>query len=154
MTYTLGTRSRAELEGVHPDLVRVVERAIEITEQDFTVFDGIRTVDEQRDLVVLGASLTMTSRHLTGHAVDLVPWIAGRPRWKWPPIYRVVEAVRIAARNLAVPVVWGCCWDADLRHECGDPEAVAERYRARRVAAGRRVFMDGPHIQLPKDVYP
>jgi len=154
MTYQLGRRSRAELQGVHPDLVRVVERAIEITAQDFAVHDGIRTEDEQRDLVARGASKTMRSRHLTGHAVDLVPYIQGRLRWKWAPIYRVVEAVRQAARELAIPIVWGCCWDRDLRGEDGPPEEVAARYRARRKARGRRAFMDGPHVQLPHDQYP
>ena len=69
--FHLGTRRRARLEGVHPDLVRVVERAIELTEVDFTVLEGLRNVSRQKELVAAGASQTMNSRHLTGHAVDL-----------------------------------------------------------------------------------
>jgi|GEM_PF-4975831 len=56
MGYKLGKSSRAELKGVHPDMIKVVERAIEITEQDFTVFDGIRTAADQRALYKRGAS--------------------------------------------------------------------------------------------------
>lgn len=81
MPYTLSKNSRAQLKGVHPDVVRVVERAIVITSQDFAVHDGLRTADEQAALVKAGASWTMKSKHLAqpdgyGHAVDLVPVIA------------------------------------------------------------------------------
>ena len=78
MAYRLGLRSRARLRGVHPDLVRVVTRAIEITDVDFTVLEGVRSLSRQRQLVAQGASKTMRSRHLTGHAVDLGAWVAGR----------------------------------------------------------------------------
>ena len=74
MTYQLGTRSRQRLSGVHPDLVAVVKRAIHITEQDFTVIEGIRNIKRQRELFKAGKSTTMNSRHLTGHAVDIAPW--------------------------------------------------------------------------------
>ena len=73
MTYRLSQRSMQNLSGVHPDLVAVVKRAIEITEQDFSVIEGIRNIDRQRKLVAQGKSQTMNSRHLTGHAVDLAP---------------------------------------------------------------------------------
>jgi peptidoglycan LD-endopeptidase CwlK len=75
MTYALGTRSRQRLSGVHPDLVAVVKRAIQITEQlTSTVLEGIRNINRQRELFKAGKSTTMNSRHLTGHAVDLAPW--------------------------------------------------------------------------------
>ena len=74
MSYTLGKRSLQNLSGVHPDLVDVVKRAIEITEQDFSVIEGIRNINRQRELVKTGKSTTMNSRHLTGHAVDIAPW--------------------------------------------------------------------------------
>lgn len=94
MGYALGAASRRELVGVHPDLVRVVERAIEITRCDFTVHDGIRTVEEQKRHVANGFSKTMKSKHLEGRAVDLVPWIDGKPRWWWPQIYQIAAAYR------------------------------------------------------------
>jgi peptidoglycan L-alanyl-D-glutamate endopeptidase CwlK len=74
MPYTLGNRSLQNLSGVHPDLVAVVKRAVEITEQDFSVIEGIRNINRQRELVKTGKSTTMNSRHLTGHAVDIAPW--------------------------------------------------------------------------------
>jgi len=74
MTFKLGKKSRERLIGVHPDLIRVVERAIELTDVDFTVLEGIRSKSRQEKLVASGASQTMNSRHLTGHAVDLVLW--------------------------------------------------------------------------------
>lgn len=150
--YRLGTGSRRELQGVHPALVRVVERAIQITLQDFSVHDGIRTIEEQRQYVKAKVSWTMKSRHLPqadgyGHEVDLVPYINGRLRWEWPPIYAIARAMRQAAEELGVKIVWGGCWerlDGDMR----DPELMVEQYSERRRRKGKKVRADGPHFQL------
>lgn len=112
MTFLLGRQSRNELVGVHQDLVRVVERAIELTPQDFVVFDGLRTLDEQKAYVAAGASKTLNSRHLPGqdgkgHAVDLVPIINNKARWEWGAIIPIAEAMRTASRELGVPLNWG-----------------------------------------------
>ena len=80
MTYVLGKRSLSNLKGIHPDLVSVVKRAIDITDQDFTVIEGLRDIDRQRELFKSGASTTMNSRHLTGHAVDIAPYPLS---WDW-----------------------------------------------------------------------
>ena len=72
--YFLGKRSTDNLKGVHPDLVKVVQRAISITKQDFAVIEGLRSKERQEQLVKEGKSQTTNSRHLTGHAVDIVPW--------------------------------------------------------------------------------
>ena len=127
MTYHLGKRSRSRLEGVHPDLVRVVERAIEITTVDFTVVEGRRSKVRQRQLVKIGASRTMRSRHLTGHAVDLAPWVDGTVRWDWPLFYPIARAMKQAAKELDVKIRWGGDW----KH-----------------------FKDGPHFQLQWKHYP
>jgi peptidoglycan L-alanyl-D-glutamate endopeptidase CwlK len=127
MSYQLGKRSLARLEGVHPDLVKVVKRAIEITEVDFTVLEGVRTVSRQRQLVKSGASKTMNSRHLTGHAVDLGAWVGGKVRWDWPLYYKIAAAMKQAAKELGQPIEWGGDW---------------------------RSFKDGPHWQLPWREYP
>ena len=84
--FMLGAASLKELNGVRPLLVGTIKRAITISKVDFTVHDGIRTVDEQRRYVAQGVSKTMKSKHLEGRAVDLVPWIDGKPRWWWPQI--------------------------------------------------------------------
>ncbi|HEB77542.1 MAG TPA: M15 family peptidase [Methylothermaceae bacterium] len=127
MTYHLGKRSITRLEGVHPDLVRVVKHAIEITPVDFTVIEGRRSKARQRQLVKIGASRTMRSRHLTGHAVDLAPWVDGTVRWDWPLFYPIAKAMKQAAKELDVKIRWGGDW----KH-----------------------FKDGPHFQLQWKHYP
>lgn len=156
MTYSLGTKSRAELIGVHPDLVRVVERAIKLTEQDFTVFDGIRTAADQNALYRRGASqidgLREIGKHQKqsdgyGHAVDLVPWIDGKAVWDWPSIYVIADAVVTAARELNVQLRWGGSWE-HINGLAGSPENWVAGYVKRKRAAGKRAFNDGPHWEL------
>lgn len=153
--FVLGTKSLSRLTGVHADLVRVVRRAITLTAVDFTVSEGVRSIDRQRQLVRAGASQTMDSRHLTGHAVDLTPLVAGRARWDWPLVAQVTGAMRQAGLMEKVPIRWGGAWDL-LLTDTGDqdPEALMEAYAARRRAAGRKPFMDGPHFELPAALYP
>ena len=150
----LGELSRQNLVGVHPDLVRVVLRAIEITTQDFAVIDGLRTIEEQAALVASGASKTMESRHLTGHAVDLVPVINGKLRWEIIPCCAIAEAVRTAARELDVRIRWGGCWDARLDLSTSSTEDIVAGYGERCHQLGKRCFIDGPHFELPKQEYP
>jgi len=153
MSYILGQKSLAELEGVHSDLVKVVKRAIEITPQDFSVHDGIRTLDEQKELVKSGASKTLKSRHITGHAVDLVPYINGKLRWEWEPIYQIAEAVRTAAEELQVNIRWGGAWDVLLTSVDEPTEDIVSGYVERKRSEGKKAFIDGPHYELPKSEY-
>ena len=130
--YTLGSRSKMRLKGVHPDLVKVVERAIQLTEVDFTVLEGIREISRQKKLVEAGASLTMNSRHIPGSdgfakAVDLGASVDGEVRWDWPLYYKINAAMKKAAKELNIPIEWGGNW---------------------------RTFKDGPHWQLPRKEYP
>lgn len=127
MTYVLGSRSLQRLEGVHPDLVKVVKRAIQLTTVDFTVLEGLRTVERQKVLVAQGASQTMKSRHITGHAVDLGAYVDGQVDWSWPLYRKIYEAMKQASSELGVPVEWGGNWKS---------------------------FKDGPHYQLPWAQYP
>lgn len=141
--FRLSRRSLSRLDGVHPDLVRVVKRAIEITEVDFAVTEGLRTIERQRELYKAGASRTMNSRHLTGHAVDLVALVDGKVRWDWGLYFEIAGAMRRAAIDLNVPVRWGGAW-ADLRELPG-------RITAESLS---RSFPDGPHFELPRSAYP
>jgi peptidoglycan L-alanyl-D-glutamate endopeptidase CwlK len=127
MTIILGTRSLSRLEGVHPDLVRVVKRAAAMSSLDFTVLEGLRTTARQKQLFAQCATKTMNSRHLTGHAVDLAPMISGEVRWDWPLYHQLAAAVKQAAADEGVAVTWGGDW---------------------------RSFKDGPHWELPWKVYP
>jgi peptidoglycan L-alanyl-D-glutamate endopeptidase CwlK len=126
MSYRLGNRSKERLEGVHPDLVAVVERAIELTKVDFTVLEGMRTLDRQKKLVEKGASTTLNSRHLTGHAVDLGAYVDGEVRWDWPLYHKIAEAMKQAALELKVDMDWGGDWKS---------------------------FPDGPHYELSWKTY-
>lgn len=156
MAFVLGKKSLAELAGVHPRLVEVVSRAIELTTQDFSVHDGLRTEAEQREYVRRGVSKTMNSMHMRqadgfGHAVDLVPWINGQLRWEWKPIFNIASAVRAASVELGVDLIWGGVWDRDFEMLPGDAkgiETAVNAYVARRRAAGKTAFIDGPHWQL------
>ena len=125
--YKLGPRSLMRLKGVHPDLVKVVQHAIEISDVDFTVLEGLRTIERQRELVKAGASQTLKSRHLTGHAVDLAAWVDDQVDWSWPLYDKIAKAMKSAATDLKIPLEWGGDW---------------------------KTFKDGPHFQLPFKDYP
>lgn len=127
MTFRLSQKSLDRLSGVHPDLVAVVKRAIEITEVDFEVLEGVRSKARQEQLFKQKATKTMNSRHLTGHAVDLGAYVGGSVRWDWPLYYQIADAMKAAAEELDVPLTWGGDW---------------------------KTFPDGPHFELPWADYP
>jgi len=127
MSIVLGPRSIARLQDVHPDLVRVVRRAAVMSSLDFTVLEGMRTLPRQKQLMAQGATRTLNSRHLTGHAVDLAPMIGGTVSWDWPLYDRLAKVVKAAADHEDVPITWGGDWES---------------------------FKDGPHWELPWKQYP
>ena len=127
MAFQFGARSLARLEGVHPDLVRVMKRAIGCSTIDFTVLEGRRTLARQKQLMAAGATRTMNSRHLTGHAVDIAPYVGGSVRWDWPLYHQLAAVIKKAAADEGVPVTWGGDWVS---------------------------FRDGPHWELPWKEYP
>jgi peptidoglycan L-alanyl-D-glutamate endopeptidase CwlK len=127
--------SKSKLKGVHPDLVRVVNRcAKDWTDKQFTfgLTCGVRTLEEQKVLVKKGASKTLKSRHIPApngysHAVDVVAFIDGKVRWDWPLYDKIAKAMKAAAKAEKVPIEWGGDWVS---------------------------FKDGPHFQLPWATYP
>ena len=133
MRAPLMDRDRLRLAGLHPDLVRVVERARLAV--PFIVLEGLRTRKRQERLVAIGASRTLNSRHLTGHAVDLAYWLddgdgapeAGEIRWDWPLARNIAAAMKAAAAEEGVALVWGGDWKS---------------------------FPDGPHFELSRTHYP
>lgn len=130
MTDQLDARSTERLKGVHIDLVRVIllaHKKARDAGDDFIVVEGLRTIKRQRELFAAGASKTMKSRHITGHAVDLAPLVAGDVTWKWPAFGPLAGHVKDAAQFLGVPVIWGGDW---------------------------RTFKDGPHFELDRKTYP
>jgi peptidoglycan L-alanyl-D-glutamate endopeptidase CwlK len=133
----LDDRSVQRLDGVHPDLVVVVNKAAELTDTPFMVVEGLRDLERQKKLVAAGASTTMRSRHLTGHAVDLAAFIdmdgsgdftkGDNIRWDWPLALKIAAVMKTAAFQLNIPLEWGGDWVS---------------------------FKDGPHFQLPWHEYP
>lgn len=145
MTFRLSRRSYSNLESVHEDLLRCVERAITITRVDFAVIEGMRSEARQRELVDKGASQTMDSRHLTGGAVDLAAWVDGTIRWDLGLYYPIAEAMRDAAAGLGVRLVWGGCWQ--LLSPMMRPAAEVAWYAASCSRAGRPAFIDAGHFE-------
>lgn len=127
MTFKFSQRSLKNLKNIHPDLVRVMQRALSITNIDFMVIEGVRTLERQTELKARGASKTLNSRHLTGHAVDIVPIINGEISWHNADHVALSHYVKQAAKLEGVPLEWGGDW---------------------------KNFFDGAHYQLPWRQYP
>jgi len=123
----LSTRCIARLSGLHPDLERVIYRAAEISDIDFIITEGLRTKQRQAELMKAGASKTMNSRHLDGHAADLAVKVGDEVRWDWPLYSKLALIMKEAARIEGVAIEWGGDW---------------------------RTLKDGPHYQLPWAKYP
>ncbi len=127
MSFALSKASLDKLSGVHPDLVKVVKRAIELTPIDFKVLEGVRTLATQKAYLARGVTTTLKSRHLTGHAVDLVPIVDGKVTWDWKFYHKLAPIIKQAAKEVGTPIEWGGDWKS---------------------------FKDGPHWQLPRAKYP
>lgn len=127
MAFKLGDKSLDRLKGVHPDLVKVVKRAIELTPVDFRITEGLRTKERQAYLMKKGATRTMRSRHITGHAIDFVALPNGVVSWDFPLYTQISQAFKKAAAEVGVSIIWGGDWKS---------------------------FRDGPHIELNRKFYP
>lgn len=131
--FKFSQRSEENLNGVHPDLIKVVRRALQLSTVDFTVIEGMRSKARQKRLFAQGATKTMNSRHLTGHAVDLVPYPLD---WNNKHAFeQIAQAMQKAAKELGIAIRWGGDWNQNGR---SDDEK----------------FYDGPHFELLRSVYP
>ena len=127
MSFRLSQRSRARLKGVHPALVAVVQASIARSPIDFMITEGLRTPERQAMLVKAGASRTLRSRHLTGHAVDVAALVEGRVRWDWPLYRQIAEVFKAVAAEQGTALTWGGDW---------------------------RTLKDGPHFELVRKAFP
>lgn len=125
--FVFGPRSEERLQGVHPDLVKIVRRALQLSSVDFSVSEGLRSLARQRELFNAGKSRTMRSRHITGHAVDLYPVSKAGAEWVRADFEPVVAAMKQAAAELGLPLECGHDWKS---------------------------FPDSPHFQLSPTAYP
>lgn len=156
MSFKLSTKSKNRLKGVRPELVSVVERAIELTKVDFGVTCGVRTIKEQEALVASGASQTMNSMHLPqqdgySHAVDLVAYVGSRVSWELNLYDDIADAMKVASKEVGLPLKWGAAWsEGDVRTYGGTAEDAMNNYIDLRRSQGRRPFIDAPHFEIMK----
>ena len=121
-----GTKSEAFLACVHEDLQKVMHKAIEAPPYDFSITDGLRTIERQKELVAAGKSKTMNSRHLTGKAVDVCVLVDGKASWEFHKYEELAKHILEVAKELNIPLVWGGNFSG---------------------------FADGPHFELSKAKY-
>lgn len=125
--YSFSQRSNDRLKGVHPKLVQVMQEAIKESPLDFSITEGVRSVERQKELFESGKSQTMRSRHISGHAVDIAVFIDGKITWDFSKYQIVADHIKTVAKSLNIPIEWGGDWAS---------------------------FKDGPHFQLPWSTYP
>lgn len=145
--FKFSATSQQRLGTVKTKLQLVVQRALEISTQDFTVLEGRRTVERQRQLLAKGATQTMKSNHITGDAVDLAPIVNGQVSWDWKYYYPIAQAMKQAAQELNVVIRWGGAWEV-LNGNKLTPEQMVQQYTQRKKALGQKAFTDGPHYEL------
>lgn len=126
--WKLSRRSQMRLQGVHPDLVKVVYRALELSPYDFGITEGKRTLETQKKYVAEGKSKTVNSYHLEqgdgySHAIDIVVYVNGKVTWEIGYYRKVAQAFFTAAIESGIQIEWGGLW---------------------------RTFCDGPHYQLKR----
>lgn len=121
MSFSLSQKSLDRMKGVDPKLVEIVKLAITRTPIDFTVLEGLRTLERQKELVAKGFSQTMNSKHLIGKAVDLGALKDGTVSWDKSLYPQIAKVMKECAAELNTPIRWG-----------GDFKS----------------FFDGPHFEL------
>jgi len=148
MTFKLSQRSLDKLEGVDKRLQRVVHYAIGVSKIDFGVICGIRTLQEQKELVAKGASQTLKSKHLDGQAVDLMAYVGSRGSWEINLYDEIADAMREGAVKEGVTLRWGAAWHKNLTDWKGSAEDLMNEYIDLRRSQGKRPFLDCPHYEL------
>ena len=117
--FKLSRRSYDRLTGVDPVLIHLVERAIKTTKVDFGIafLGGRRSPLEQHKLFTDGFStkdgFAKRSKHQSGMAFDVIPFVDGRVAQNQWNYAMVVSAILIKADELGLNVRSGTNWDMD-----------------------------------------
>ena len=149
MAFKLSQRSLGRLDGVKNEMHSVVVSAIGMSNVDFGVICGLRTQEEQEDLMARGATQTLKSKHLTGDAVDLMAYIGSRASWELNLYDDIADAMKQAAIKHDVAIKWGAAWSVgNIAEWEGTMEEAMNSYIDLRRSEGRRPFIDGPHFEL------
>ena len=153
MAFKLSSRSLGRLDGVDEKLSNVVKKAIGYSTVDFGVIQGLRSVEEQKELVARGLSKTMKSKHLEGRAVDLMAYLNGRGCWEINVYDEIADAMKQAAIEEDVHIRWGAAWTvSDIRKWEGTMEEAMLHYVDIRRGQNKRPFIDGPHFELMQPI--
>ena len=153
MAFKLSSRSLGRLDGVDEKLSNVVKKAIGYSTVDFGVIQGLRSVEEQKELVARGLSKTMNSKHLEGRAVDLMGYLNGRAFWEINVYDEIADAMKQAAIEEDVHIRWGAAWTvSDIRSWEGTMEEAMLHYVDIRRGQNKRPFIDGPHFELMQPI--
>lgn len=148
--FSLSERSLINLRGVDERLVKVVQRAIQITTVDFGVIEGVRTPEKQMEYYKRGVSqIAVGGKHVEGEAVDLMAYLDNRASWELNLYDEIADAMKAAAIEQNVAIRWGAAWQvSDIRKWQGTMESAMNAYIDERRAQGKRPFIDGPHFEL------
>lgn len=136
----------------HPDLQRVLEEAIKISKQDFSVGEAARTKTRQAKLVATGKSQTLRSRHLVNpannkaYACDLYAIVNGEVNWDNQYYYEIASAIQKACKKLNTHIVWGGNWNVDIMESNLTPIEIHKLYKGK--------LHDLVHFELSRKVYP
>ncbi len=149
MAFKLSSRSLGRLDGVDEKLSNVVKKAIGYSTVDFGVIQGLRSIEEQKELVAKGLSKTMNSKHLEGRAVDLMAYLNGRACWEVNVYDEIADAMKQAAIETGAKICWGASWHIDdITKWDGTMQEAMNAYIDLRRSQSRTPFIDGPHFQL------
>ena len=156
MAFNLDQISLSKLNGVHPDLIKVIKDCAANGVMPFTfgISQGLRTIQQQKLDVAAGKSQTMNSRHLDGHAADLVVLVNNQVSWAWPVYFTLADQMRAAAIRCNIPLTWGGVWDKEAADWTDTASIESAEYVLRSKQKGGTGFQDGPHYELPRSEYP
>jgi peptidoglycan L-alanyl-D-glutamate endopeptidase CwlK len=150
MPFVLSQKSQAKMQGVDPALVSVVNRAIQLSDIDFSITCGLRTAAEQEELFKKKATKTLKSKHMEGKAVDVMAFKDGKGNWELPLYVKIADAMAAAAKELGVQVRWGAAWNVpDIGKFEGSMSDAMSAYVADCKKKGMQPFIDGPHFEVP-----
>lgn len=123
MSFKFGKNSEKQLATVDPRLQRVARRALELSPHDFTIVQGIRTVEQSAQNIKNGTSFLKnpeSSKHVRGLALDFAPYINGKIDWNdLDAFWKIVAAFKQAGNELGIALRFGADWNGngDYRDE-------------------------------------
>lgn len=117
MVFNFSRRSEGNLVGVRPDLIRVCKEALRRSRYDFGIISGVRTPQQQQELVRSGKSWTENSLHLVqwdgyGHAIDFAVWDRGKVTFDVAKYRVVMQAFMTSAIALSIQIELGGLWES------------------------------------------